>query len=394
MRITWGAFYVLLYLYRCGFSVLGQVVVMKLTSIPDTAGFLATDLAQLAIKAQGQALTLDIAMQAQAGIVAHAIAAVLHLVGGGSALVINLGFQTIAFAGIVLFMRALRPRPRGVVAVLLMFPSFTVWTSIASKEALVVLLVAILAKHVLDMVEGRDRSLLYYLLILAPVCAALFLFKPHFLAAVVFIIGVMKVAQHLRRPATFALLAGSLSLAALAVFSRPIDAFVRARYLGVYGEPGNMERGPPMLSAEYDTFVRAPEGMWRSFVGPSVAEASSGLLQMVSLIESMTMIALLLLYVLPRLPRTPAYMAIASFFTLFWILFATYPLGIANAGTAVRYRADYILLVLLALVPLLSRSTYVDWREMLKLKLNRGRLVQGVALSLERRNIESGSGAL
>ena len=55
--------------------------------------------------------------------------------------------------------------------------------------------------------------------------------------------------------------------------------------------------------------------------------------------------------------------AIVSFFTLLWILLATYPLGLANPGTAVRYRTDYIMLVYLAAIVLVSRPTYVHWRQ-------------------------------
>lgn len=368
MRVTWNAFYVLLFAYRSAFSVLGHLVVMRLTSIPDTAGFLTTDLTQLAAKAQHQEFAIDLAMQMQAGLLTQAVASVFYVLSGGSAILIHIGFQAIAFWGIVLFLRSVRPGPRAFLAVLLMFPSFTVWTSIASKEAIVVFLVAILAKHVVDLFEGRYRSVAHHVCVLAPAALLLFLFKPHFLAAVIFMIGVSKLAKYVRHPATFALACSVASLGLLFVLRDAVDTYVRARFRGIYAEPGNIQRGPPFLIDQYDTFLRAPAGMLRSFVGPTLTEATDGVLQMVTFVESVTLVVILALYVLPRLPRTPVFMAILSCFTVFWILFATYPLGVANAGTAVRYRADYLLIVLLALVPLLSRRTYVEWR-----KVGRGR---------------------
>ncbi len=366
MRFTWNAYYVLLYLYRCFFSVLAQVVVLRITAIPDSTGYQAANIAEVALLAQAQQYSLTFAMQANAGLLTRAIAAVLSLFSGGSAILINIGFQSIAFVGILLFLRAVEPSARRVLAVLLMFPSFTLWTSITSKEAIVVCLLGILAKHVIDIFYGRDRGVAYYLFVLLPVCAILFTFKPHFLAAIVFVFGVAKVGAYTRKPATLALLAGAASLVPLYLFRDPLDAFAQARYMGVLREPGNSNRSVAFLAEKYDTFLKAPEGMLRAFFGPTLAEATDGVLHLISFIESSVLIAVLVVFVLVRLPRTPVYMAILGLFTVFWIVFANYPLGLANPGTAVRYRADYVLLVYLGLLPLLSRGLYVRWRQSLE----------------------------
>jgi hypothetical protein len=49
-------------------------------------------------------------------------------------------------------------------------------------------------------------------------------------------------------------------------------------------------------------------------------------------------------------------------FTLFWILFTNYPLGIMNPGSAIRYRTGYEILVFVVMVFLLSPNLFVTWR--------------------------------
>ena len=48
---------------------------------------------------------------------------------------------------------------------------------------------------------------------------------------------------------------------------------------------------------------------------------------------------------------------------LFWILFANYPFGIMNPGSAIRYRTGYILFVVLIFTLLLSRDVYLRWQK-------------------------------
>ena len=72
--------------------------------------------------------------------------------------------------------------------------------------------------------------------------------------------------------------------------------------------------------------------------------------------------ALLLAWLVPRIPRMPVYVAVVGAFALFWILLPNYPLGLANPGTAVRYRTDYVVIDYLAVVLLTDRRVFVRWR--------------------------------
>jgi hypothetical protein len=102
--------------------------------------------------------------------------------------------------------------------------------------------------------------------------------------------------------------------------------------------------------------------MFRAFLGPTVSEAAGNIFQLITLVESLLILGALTGFVLIRLPRIPVYGAIIALFTVFWTMLANYPLGLANPGTAIRYRTDYILIIILAVAVLTSRNVYIDWR--------------------------------
>ena len=373
MRFTWGAVYGLFFLYRCGYSVVGQLVVLRLTLIPDTTGYQALNFERInTILATGAAFeTSTFLLEKNATLITQIIAAIFGLVTGGNAILINIGFQSIAFIGLVYFLRGLEPKTRVFVLLLAMIPSFSLWSSIASKEAVVVFLVAVIARYVVDIYNNRDR---FGFLQLA-VIAILYMYKPHFLPAIIFVAGTSKLARYVKEPATFALLAGTATLGVLYAMRDTVDTFSRLVARWIFAEPGQTQRAVSLIAEKYDVFTNAPEGMYRAFVGPTLSEASNGVLQMASLVESIFILAVFAVFITWNLLRIPVYGAVIAFFTVFWTMFANYPVGIANAGTAIRYRADYILLLFLAVAVLTSRELYVSWRR----GLGSGRRVVGPA---------------
>lgn len=358
MRLNWNAYYAVLFVYRCVFSVLGQTVVMRITSIPDTEGYQSHGISYVMFATSQVSFDPGLAMQQQATLITAITGATLSFLGGGNPILINIGFQAIAFIGLWRMLDALDPDIRKYCAVLVMLPSFTVWSSIASKEAIVVFLVGMLARYVIDIYRGRGRTRIHHVIWFM----LLYVFKPQFAPAVLFLIGVPMVARWSRQPAAIAVGAAVISLLPLYLLRDTIDRYVLRVVSSVYAEPGGSTRNDRIIAAPYDFFANAPQGMFRAFVGPTWSEASTGVLHLLSFAESLLILCLILLYVVPRLPRLPAYLGIVSFFTVFWVLLANYPLGIANPGTAVRYRTDWLLLVFLATIFLCSRGVYTEWR--------------------------------
>ena len=104
MRFTWGAVYGLFFLYRCAYSVVGQLVVLRLTLIPDTTGYQAFNFERInTILATGEAFeTSAFLLEKNATLLTQIIAAIFGLVTGGNAILINIGGGNRGF-GLVFF---------------------------------------------------------------------------------------------------------------------------------------------------------------------------------------------------------------------------------------------------------------------------------------------------
>lgn len=368
MRFSWGAVYALFYLYRCAFSVLAQVVFLRLTSVPDTTGYQASNFGQFSqFRILLEGIETGLLMERNANLLTQIFASSLNAVTGGNAILINIGFQTVAFVGLLAFLKGLDTKTRIFVLLLVMTPSFSIWSSMASKEAIVVGLVGIFARYIVDIYNNRDSIKIYHLITLG----ILFMYKPQFFPAIIFVAATSNLARYFREAATIAVLAASASLVALYFFRDRLDLFSRGILRGILLEPGRSQR-VLSFSDQYDIFFQAPGGMIRAFIGPTISEAAGNFLQMMTLVESFLILGALTGFVIIRLPRIPAYSAVIALFTVFWTMLANYPLGLVNPGTAIRYRTDYMLLIILAVAVLTSRNMYIDWRRnLLKNKSNK-----------------------
>jgi len=366
---TWGTAYFLLWCYRSTFSVLAEVVIMRLTNIADTRNYQSRQLLQT-IEALESIATPGgtFFLQGVATALTDLVGGVLGTLTFGNPIAINIGFQTIGFNGLVAFLRAVDPAQRKVLFFLMLLPSITVWSSLASKEALLTCFVGVVCAHVVRIYKNTDR-----LSVAALFCFALMaIYKPHFVPAMLLLLAVPYVARYSPQKATLALLAVVASLVALYLFRDRIDSFalwVDAALNAMGGKSGR----ELFLVEQYDVFLKAPLGMYLSFTGPTFDEANKGFLQLVTFGESILIMAILLYQLLRRLPQIPVYNLVLSLGALFWILFPTYPPAVSNPGTAIRYRTGYILIVFLCFVVMLSRPLYTDWVRGWRVRHARGR---------------------
>lgn len=285
------------------------------------------------------------------------IGAPFSLLFFGNTILINIGFQSLAFYGLYRLLESFDPELRKRLAILLLFPSFNVWTSVAGKEAVLVFAMGILGAYIVEMYDNREKLRVHHLL----AGYLIFVFKAHYLPALLFIVGVTKVARHVRQKAAIAVLAGLISLVPLYLFADTIDriAFdVLPHFVGF----GHSTRAAFWVEP-YDVFLKAPYGMFQGFYGPTFSEALSArhALQFISFVESGLIVSVLIFLLVKRLPMLPIYNAIVATFASFWILFANYPVGIMNPGSAIRYRSGYIIFLFLVFALLMSREVYISW---------------------------------
>ncbi len=354
---SWNMAYAVLWAYRSLFSVLGEVFVMRFTSIEDTRNYQSQQLVESFSSASQVGNQIDVKMQIYATTITELTGALIGFLVAGNPILVNIGFQTIGFIGLVVFLKAVDEQSRKWLLVLMMLPSFTVWSSIASKEAIIIMLVGVICAHVVRMYNNTDKLRPHHFLVLL----VLYMFKPHYLIPVVYVLGISYVARHVRQQTTVAIVAFIATMVMMYIFRDQIDDFART-VDGWLTALGGRSTRPPFLVEPYDVYVKAPYGMFMAFFGPKLTEAANGVLHMLTFIESSFMVGILFMLFIQRLPELPVYNVVLAMGTTFWVMFPNYPLGIFNPGTAVRYRTGYILLIFLAFIVLLPRARRLPWR--------------------------------
>lgn len=361
MRISWGFLLALMWLYRSAFSVLGQTVIARVTTLGDSSKYQQSELIERNLDIAALATNV-IGIRSFSTVVTEQIGSVFSRLFFGNTILINIGFQTIAFVGIVAFLASLRARHRLLAAAILLLPSFTLWSSIASKEAIVVFAVGLIGAHIVKQFRRQRRSfllLMFSLLIVA-------IFKNHYLPAILFLTVGIAVARHIKQIDALAFMALTMTFVPL-YFLKDVVAtqalnvlphFLSVRAIGMRAR----RTREAFWETPSDVYTKAAEGIALSFFGPTPGEATIGYFQMAAFAESTLLVGVLVIVILTRLPRVPIFSLFLCMGALFWILFANYPFGVMNPGGAVRYRTGYELIVVLIVVFLFSRTSYLEWR--------------------------------
>jgi hypothetical protein len=355
--IPWRTLFVLLFVYRCVVTVLAEVFVTAFTELGDATTYqggvfraAAFNLEVFAnptkIRDVGTAFTL-------------AIGFVIRSLVGNNAILIDLVFQSIGFFGLYRLLKSVDSGTRKYLYFLFITPSFTIWSSVAGKEAILVCITGIIAAYLVDLFNHRGRVTL---LLLASV-AVLTIIKPHYLPAILFVFFVGKFVRYFRQKEALTLVAGLVSILFLYLLSDYINDISFQIAPHFYPQNDNSTREIYWVEP-YDIFWKAPYGMFQSVYGPTLAEAFGGNpLQFLTFFESAVMLIVLVYFGYRRLPKLPVLSAITVAVGMFWILFLNYPFGIMNPGSAVRYRTGYWLLIVFISVALLSRDLHRRWSE-------------------------------
>lgn len=344
MPLTWPAFLVFLFFYRSVLGLLAETVVRQFTSLGDAHKYQYGDLSYASSAGGGStAVTVYIGY-------------IFNKLSFGNAYLTNVWFQAMAFVGIASFLTALKGRDRRLIALLCLTPSFNLWSSVASKEAVLVFCVGLIAAMVARMANGTFKPMLWHL----PAIALTGYYKPQFMPAIVFLLATYLLAPYLRQRTAMILLGSLVSLLALYFVADEVDRMA-FDVIPHFRETGGSTR-PMFWDHEYDVFYKAPLGMYLSFVGPTIEEAFSGHAMLAfAFAESAVILAIALYLLLSRLPRLPLFNLFVFVFGMFWLLFPNYPVGVMNPGSAVRYRTGYILIFFLLFTVVLAREPIVRW---------------------------------
>ncbi|MCS7487752.1 MULTISPECIES: hypothetical protein [Marinomonas] len=241
-----------------------------------------------------------------------------------------------------------------VLLALLSLPSFSVWTSIASKEAVGVFFLGIILGFFIDFVKKRSNSNYFLVFFSFYLCS---IFKPQYLVGIValfiFIFISRKFSLRGFGKLILLILFFVFSFLALYIFRNQINELSFIVPLHFSMDAGST-RENTLWVYDFDVFRNAPYGMFIGFFGPTLLEALSKPTHFLAFIESMIIVgvflygSLKLILISLNTGRMNVY-----FFGIFltvslWILFVHYPFGALNPGSAIRYRENfYAFLVIL-----------------------------------------------
>ncbi|MBT3396006.1 MAG: hypothetical protein HOB82_01650 [Alphaproteobacteria bacterium] len=338
---VWRNMLLTLFLYRSVMSVVAQVVIPEFTSLGDSG------------VRQQDSLALGTRWFLDSNMIWINLGGLFGFFLFGSKILINIAFQALAFLGLYQVLRALPVDLRNRMFLLMFLPSFTLWSSISGKDAIVVFAMGYAVGFLIDLHYGRARLRLGHLVAVWIV----FVFKTHYAPALLYAFGMILIFRHVRHKAIAALAAGAASLLPLYWLRDVVDELSFA--VAPHFESGRSTREVFWVD-QFDVFWRAPYGMFQSFMGPTMTEAmtSGNVMQIATYFEGLFIIFVLVFYAARNLPRLPVHALIFSTFSLFWILFPNYPFGILNPGSAIRYRADYGLFVFAIFAVFLSTQAY------------------------------------
>lgn len=350
--VTWSGLYAFLFLYRCSLSWVGQTLLPTFTTLGDSNQYQDVS---------GFRYESVLANITDSNIIIKNLGALFNLLTGGNVFLINVCYQTVAFYGLYRVLEALPTDLRKIVILLLFFPSFSLWTSIAGKESVIVFALGIVCAFIINIYSRDTKSVNLLLLLFA--LYILWVFKWHYLIPIVFLIGAEAISRRTREYTFIAISGSLLSVWPLYYFRDRIDELSYEVLPHHLAGDGRSSREAFWVET-YDVFVKAPEGIYKSFVGPTMGEAiaAANPLHVVSFVESVVLLATLFVIVLVRLTTVPLYNLLISLFAAFWVLFPNYPFGVMNPGTAVRYRSGYILLIFVIVIFFMSRNTLIRWR--------------------------------
>jgi hypothetical protein len=278
----------------------------------------------------------------------------MDLVAGSAASLLgdfggNVPFIFLSFIGVYYPIKRLELTEKQLIFILSMLsvPSFGIWTSIASKEAISVFFMGLILGFIIDVIKGSANKSYFLVIFSFYLCGV---FKPQYLigiSALLIFIAVSKLFNF-KGSGKFILIILFLifSLMFLYAFRYEINSLSFQMPAHFRLDAGSTRTNDIWVN-DFDVFWNSPYGMFIAFVGPTISEAFSKPTHMLALLESLVIlgvfiVAIIKLLMISLLTGRLNVFYLGVFLTVcIWILFVHYPFGVLNPGSAIRYRQNF-----------------------------------------------------
>jgi len=261
----------------------------------------------------------------------------------------NVPFAILSFYGVYYAVSRidLTNKQLTILLILLSFPNFGIWTSIASKEAISVFFMGVLLGFIIDIIKKRHVENYLLIVIVFYLCI---LFKPQYMIGILALLIYLFLSIKLRLKGHGKLfllvLFFIVSFGLLYIFRYEINA-LSFRMPSHFSLISSSTRENTVWVEDFDVFKNALYGMYIAFVGPTFTEATQKITHLFAWIESVIILLCfavgslkLYLVAIKTYKLNVYYLSIFLIVTL-WILFVHYPFGVLNPGSAIRYRENF-----------------------------------------------------
>lgn len=252
-------------------------------------------------------------------------------------------FMCISFYGIYYSVNKMDLAKKDLILLLIIlsFPSFSIWTSIAGKEALSVLVMGILFGYLVDFINKmRFFNLIEFVALYFGL-----LMKPQYVVPIIIFIIFVYIKRKLgiKKYGDIILIMFfiGIGISIVIIFGDEINS-IFYHIPAYFSLEGNSTRQEPFWQEDYDFLFKIPEGIFLGFTGPTLMETFERIEILPVYLESMTL-CIIIFYIMIQSINIKVNTLNMSIFILIvlGVLILSYPLSVMNYSTAIRYRAGY-----------------------------------------------------
>ena len=331
-----------LFFYRILMAFVGEFVVKNMMHrLGDTKGYINTKPLEL-IQQKGWHVLTDWVLLPR--LVIGTISTVLVY-----RILVHIALSMIAFYGIYQFLKAAKTdntRRYNILILMCFVPSFSIWSSLAGKEALIVFSMGLICAQIIKFFKGEQVRLSVPLVIALWFMAVIkFYYLPFVALSIVYIFFRQRFALSWKADLALLLVMFLCSVGGFYLFRDKIDSYTLNKLAGVY-HAGARSTRPLMFTQSMDWFRKMPYWLPVSLMGPTLSECRLSPLHIGIFMENCFLL-ILFIYLLREAP-----LCIFRKFSVYYqwlvlgcncvmfVLFAQYIQGVMNSGAAIRYRTN------------------------------------------------------
>ncbi|EKO3643305.1 hypothetical protein M3898_003514 [Vibrio metschnikovii] len=233
------------------------------------------------------------------------------------------------------------------VLLFLSLPSFSIWSSIASKEAMAVFFMGVILGFLFEIINKVKITNKPLVILCIYLCV---IFKPQYMIGLISIFTFVFLTRTVFKSAISKLFVFVMflvvSFSVLYILRDIINDYSYIMPAHFRLEAGSTRVNDIWVN-DYDVFRNAFYGMLIGFWGPTLSESIAKSTHFLASIESFIVVGTFLMLLVLTFLKFIKHKVINIMFislvviSLSWILFVHYPFGALNPGSAIRYRTNF-----------------------------------------------------